>query len=66
MNNYIPFEKLSKKKKKEYYASQRGTWNGVNPVTKVVPNKKLYNRKKQPKDFGCYNFMNSPCIIIYN
>lgn len=36
----VPLEKRSKKERKAYYAKQRGSWNGVNPVTKVIPNKK--------------------------
>jgi hypothetical protein len=44
--NYIPPEKRSKKQRKEYYGKARKDWNGVNPVTKKVESKKLYNRKK--------------------
>ena len=43
---FIPFEKLSKRKKREYYAVQRKGWNGVNPVTRTSPDPKVYNRKK--------------------
>ena len=46
MEKWIPVEKRSKKEQKAYYAKQRGSWNGVNPVTKVVPSKKVYNRKQ--------------------
>jgi hypothetical protein len=46
MRNFIPRDKLSKKKRKELYAKDRGSWNGVNPVTKVKESKKLYDRKK--------------------
>jgi hypothetical protein len=31
----------------ELYKSIRGSWEGVIPVTKIEPNKKHYNRKKQ-------------------
>ena len=37
---FVPLEKRSKKEQKAYHAQQRGSWNGVNPVTRVVPNKK--------------------------
>lgn len=47
MKKYIPIEKRSKKEQKAYYAAQRGSWNGVVPVTKVIPNKKAYDRKKK-------------------
>ena len=43
---YVPLEKRSKKEQKAYHAQQRGSWNGVNPVTRVVPNKKVYDRKR--------------------
>ena len=49
MEKHIPFEKLSKKKQREISAKQRGSWNGVNPVTRKVESKKLYNRQKARK-----------------
>ena len=45
----IPLAKQSKKKQKQYHAQQRGSWNGVNPVTKRVESKKAYHRKKALK-----------------
>ncbi len=42
----IPLEKQSKKQQRAFYARQRSGWNGINPVTRVVPNKKHYNRKQ--------------------
>lgn len=47
MNKYIPLSKKSKKEQKKFYAMKRSTWNGLNPVTRTVPNGKAYNRKKQ-------------------
>lgn len=47
MKKWIPMEKRSKKEQKAYYSAQRGSWNGVIPVTKLIPNKKAYNRKKK-------------------
>ena len=46
MKKYIPRDKLSKKARKELNAKDRNTWNGLNPATRVVENKKIYNRKK--------------------
>ena len=46
MERYIPVDKMSKKQKKAYYAAKRGSWNGVNPVSRQVPSKKIYNRKQ--------------------
>lgn len=41
----IPLSKQSKKFQKVYHNQQRASWNGVNPVTRIVPNKKHYARK---------------------
>lgn len=46
MAKFVPYEKLSKKKKRELDALRRGSWNGVNPVTRRSENPKAYNRKK--------------------
>jgi len=46
MDRYVPINKRSKREQKEFYAPQRSTWNGLNPVTRTVPNGKGYNRNK--------------------
>ena len=46
MDKYIPLSKKSKKEQRKFHAMQRSTWNGLNPVTRTVPNGKVYNRKK--------------------
>ena len=46
VENYIDLSKCSKAQRRAYYAKQRGSWNGVNPVTRVVPNKKAYDRNR--------------------
>lgn len=51
MEKYVPMEKRCKKEQKAWHAKQRGSWNGVKPVTRVVPNKKHYDRKKQRREF---------------
>jgi len=43
---FVPLEKQSKRKRKEYYASRRKTWGELNPVTRSTPNPRAYNRKK--------------------
>lgn len=45
MERYIPYDKMSKKQKKEWDSKQRTLWGG-NPVTRKTKNKKHYNRKK--------------------
>ncbi|MBQ9031058.1 MAG: hypothetical protein IJ106_06350 [Parasporobacterium sp.] len=46
MDKYIPLSKKSKKEQKKYHEMQRHTWNGLNPVTRTVPNGKGYDRNK--------------------
>lgn len=46
MEKFIPYEKLSKKQKRELNAKKRRGWNGLNPVTRKPQNPKAYNRKK--------------------
>lgn len=45
----IPLKKQSKAAQKEHAASQRGSWEGVKPVTRVVESRKRYSRKRLPK-----------------
>lgn len=33
----------------ELMRRMRGSWNGLNPVTRVIPNKKAYSRKIKHK-----------------
>jgi len=46
MKTFIPRDKLSKKARRELDAKNRNTWNGLNPMTKIVENKKAYKRTK--------------------
>ncbi|MCL2362452.1 MAG: hypothetical protein FWC73_11645 [Defluviitaleaceae bacterium] len=43
---YIPLDKRSKVKQKEFHSKQRKSWGEINPITRKTQNKKLYNRKK--------------------
>ena len=51
MNKYVPIGKRSKAAQKEFYASQRCTWNGLNPVTRTAKNGKAYVRNRQKEVF---------------
>ena len=42
----VPLEKQSKKSQKRFHAAKRGSWHGVNPVTRMPANPKAYNRAK--------------------
>lgn len=47
---FIPVEKMTKKQRKAYYAKQRLTWEGFDPVTRTVPNGRGYDRNKQRQE----------------
>ena len=52
MKKFISYQKMSKKKQKEINKQKRGNWGDIKPITKVVPSKKIYNRKaKKDHDF---------------
>ena len=46
MSPFIPREKLGKKAKRKLDRSRRRGWAETNPVTRIIENKKHYNRKK--------------------
>lgn len=43
---FVPYEKLSKKKRRELSRKRRRTWSGISPVTRRPDNPKAYNRQK--------------------
>lgn len=43
----IPLNKQSKRAQKAHHSLQRGSWQGVQPVTRVVPSKKAYDRSRR-------------------
>ena len=49
MEKFIPYQKLSKKKKRELDRKRRGTWGNLNPVTRTPANSKAYQRQKARK-----------------
>ena len=46
MEKFIPYEKLSKKKQRELDLMKRGSWGGLNPVTRKPKNPRAYDRRK--------------------
>ena len=48
MEKFIPYEKLSKKQRRERDKKHRVTW-GFSPVTRNAQNPKAYNRQKARK-----------------
>jgi len=66
MTNFIPYEKLSKKKKKEINAKRRNTWNGLNPITRKPENSRAYNRSRK-KAQERKHFDSAPIsLCVYN
>ena len=48
MKRFVPYEKMSKKQKRAADAARRGSWHGLNPVTRVAGNdRKRYSRKEK-------------------
>ncbi len=62
MDKYVPYEKLSKKKKRELDAKRRNTWGGLSPVTRKAENPKAYNRRKARKRS---DDSSDPCLLFW-
>ena len=43
---YVPLEKQSKRARKAHFEKLRGSWGEVVPITRTIPNKKAYDRKR--------------------
>lgn len=55
MQKFISYEKLSKKNKKEHDKRKRASWGELNPITRKVESKKVYNRKRTAmRDYDTY------------
>ena len=71
MDNFVPYQKLSKKAQRAVNNARRRTWQ-LNPTTRRPPNPRAYNRKKSPvsrshKGFGsrafCYSVGPLACFL---
>lgn len=52
MKKFVPYEKMSKKQKREIDAKQRGVWT-LSPVTRIAgTDKKHYTRKRKHRNSG--------------
>jgi len=45
----VPLSKRSKKAQRAHHALKRADWNGVMPVTRVVPDKTKYDRNRMKR-----------------
>jgi hypothetical protein len=55
MKQFVPRDKMSKRRRKKLDAEKRTLWE-IDPTVKIVPSKKIYNRKKQPRNCEPYDF----------
>lgn len=51
MEKFVPYDKLSKRRKCELDRARRTTWGAMSPVTKKKDSATIYNRKKHRKEF---------------
>ena len=56
MEKFVPLEKMSKKAKREFYKTQRGSWGAIKPIPRRPPNPKAYRRKKGPAGLDLFFF----------
>lgn len=61
MKKFVPYEKMSKKQRREIDSKRRGSWRGVCPVTRTAEtDKKHYSRKvkhRARRDGGLFPFV---------
>jgi hypothetical protein len=52
LDKFVPYDKLSKKAKKEYNQKRRNSWGETSPVTRIVPKKgkNQYNRQRAKQE----------------
>ena len=55
MKQFVPRDKMSKRQRKALDAQKRTVWE-VSPITRIAKSKKIYNRKKQPRNYEPYVF----------
>ena len=44
---YVPYSKMSKKKKREEDRAHRATWGALDPTTRGAPDKTKYDRRRE-------------------
>ena len=49
MEKFIPLNKMSKKKQREFHRLSRKDWGGISPVTRKEKNPKAYNRAAEKR-----------------
>ena len=54
MKQFVLRDKMSKRQKKTLDKQKRAIWS-IKPTTKIVKSKKVYDRKKQPRNYEPYD-----------
>lgn len=47
MKKFVPYEKMSKKARREYDRRNRKSWNGISPVTRSADTAAPYRRRRE-------------------
>lgn len=62
---FIAYEKLSKKQRRQADQRKRSGWGLINPVTKVKPSAKIYQRSKTKQDARSYSGTDASCFYMF-
>jgi hypothetical protein len=54
VRQFIPYEKLPKKKQREVDRKKRGTWGAISPVTRRPERSDAYDRQKENRRWKAY------------
>ena len=46
----VPLDKGTARRRREWYSARRGSWNGVKPVTRVIPSKDLRRARAEQRE----------------
>ncbi len=55
MKRSIPYEKQSKRKRREQDLIKRETWGDIKPITRRIESAKIYRRKKARQEEGSFD-----------
>ena len=70
MEKFIPYEKLSKKKRRELDRRKRSDWGEIKPVSRKIESGKIYKRKKakpeEDLDASPFYYFFLPLLPIWN
>ena len=50
MTQMVPLNKRSKKAQRKFYAERRGSWHGINPVSRTIQSRKAYDRARAKQE----------------